>query len=170
MTIEPTVTGTVAGTIGLAAGITAAIGGFFSFWYNRKEHRLNGLVQAFNVLSDERHREARKRVYAAFAIYTRTKNTMAFVEDSQKDFTETVRADFDQMGALVRNGTIQKQGFLRAYGETCYRCWNALRDHICEERKRRRFEHYMESFEWLSNESVIFWQRKGIDLTSIATF
>jgi hypothetical protein len=58
--------------------------------------------------------------------------------------TETVRADFDQMGTLVQNGTIQKQGFLQAYGETTYQYWNALRDHIREERKQRKFEYYME--------------------------
>jgi hypothetical protein len=64
------------------------------------------------------------------------------------------------MGTLVQNGTIQEQGFLQAYGETAYRCWNALRDHIREERKQRKFEYYMESFEWLSNEAIKFWQKK----------
>jgi hypothetical protein len=56
------------------------------------------------------------------------------------------------------------RGFLQAYGETAYRCWNALRDHIREERKQRKFEYYMESFEWLSNEVIKFWQKKGVIL------
>ena len=122
----------------VAASI-AAIVGFFSFWYYRKEHRLNGLVQAFKLLNDSKHREARYRVYSAFASYKNNKNIDMFVDEHQKEFTETVRADFDQMGVLVK--AIQKQGFLQAYGETSYKCWNALRDHVHNERKLRNFEH-----------------------------
>jgi hypothetical protein len=144
MTIDPSFASIVAA---VAATITAIVG-FISFWYYRKEHRLNGLIQAFKVLNDSKHREARYRVYSAFASYNKNKNLDVFVDEHQKEFTEIVRADFDQMGALVKNKAIQKQGFLQAYGETSYKCWNALRDHIQRERKLRNFENYMESFEW----------------------
>jgi hypothetical protein len=107
----------------------------------RKEHKLSGLVQAFKVLNTQEHRKARERVYACFTIYNskEKKDTSIFVVGETKAHTETVRADFDQMGTLVREGTIQKDGFLEAYGETAYRCWNALYDHNKEERKRRHF-------------------------------
>jgi hypothetical protein len=147
--------------------------GIVTFWFYRKEHRLNGLVQAFKVLNNQEHRDAREMVYATFALYNKNKNLKIFVEgdsDGAKESTETVRADFDQMGALVQNGTIQKQGFLQVYGETTYRCWNALQDHIREEGKQRNFEHYMENFEWLSNEATKFWQKKGVNLTSIVRY
>jgi hypothetical protein len=77
-----------------------------------------------------------------------------------------VRADFDQVSTLVRNGSITKRDFLIAYGETVFRCWRALEPHILNER-RHQFEYYMKNFEWLSNEAIKFWQKKGFNLTSV---
>jgi hypothetical protein len=167
MAIEPNWTDIVA-AVG-AFGVV--ILGVITFWFYRKEHRLNGLVQAFKILNDSKHRDSREMVYSSFQIYTKNNDSKIFIDSKQaKESTETVRADFDQMGALLRNGTIQKQGFLQAYGETAYRCWNALRDHIREERIQRNFEYYMENFEWLSEEAIKFWQKKGVNLTSIVRY
>jgi hypothetical protein len=167
MAIEPAWTDILAafGAIGVI------VLGFITFWFYRKEHRLNGLVQAFKILNDSEHRQAREMVYSNFKIYAEKKNSNIFTDSEQaKKSTEKVRADLDQMGTLVRNGTIQKSGFLQAYGETSYRCWNALRDHIKKERDQRHFEYYMENFEWISNEAIKYWQRKGVNLMSIVSY
>jgi hypothetical protein len=41
---------------------------------------------------------------------------------------------------------------------------------ILEERDRRHFEYYMENFEWISNEAIKYWQKKGVNLTSIVRY
>jgi hypothetical protein len=127
-------------------------------------------VEAFKLLSDSEHRQARENVYAISNVYNNCHQIKVFSEDMNKKYVEMVRADFDQMATLVRYGTIQKNGFLESYGETAYRCWTALKDHIEEERITRNFDYYMENFKWLADEAYRYWQRKGIDLSTLKIY
>lgn len=131
----------------------AAIMGFITYWFYRRQHQLNGLMETFKLLNDLEHRQARENVYAIFNIYNNSHQIKVFSEEMNKKYVEMVHADFDQMGTLVRYGTIQKKGFLESYAETAYRCWNALQDHIKEERITRNFDYYIENFKWLADEA-----------------
>jgi|ERR687888_335427 hypothetical protein len=153
----------------IAASIAAGIA-VMTYFFHTKQHRLNGLMEAFKLLNNEDRRKARDLVYAIFEIYSDNHDLKTFVEESHKKYVEMVRSDLDQMGALVRNGTIQKKGFLEAYGETSYRCWNALKAHIEKERIGRNFEHYMQNFQWLSDEAVKYWHRRGIDISKLQSY
>jgi hypothetical protein len=74
---------------------------------------------------------------------------------------ESITADFDVIGVLVRHKNIDKKLFLLEYGALVFRCWICLKDSINDERERRKFEHFMENFEWLANQARKFWARKG---------
>jgi len=54
------------------------------------------------------------------------------------------------MGSLVKNGTVRMKEFLRAYGYNAYICWECLKDHIFDQRRKRNFEPYMSNFERLA--------------------
>jgi hypothetical protein len=153
--------------VAVVAVAVAAIVGYTTIHFNRKQNQLNGLMEAFKLLNDENHRKARGDIYSAFKAYQDKNDISVF---ANKSSVEIVRSDFDQMGSLIKNKTIQKDGFLEAYGETSYRCWNALKAHIEEERIKRNFNHYMENFQWLSDQAVRHWQRKGIDLSTIESY
>ena len=139
------------------AATAATIIGFVTYWFYRKEHQLHGLVEAFKLLNDSEHRQTRKNVYAISNVYNNCHQIKVFSQDTNKKYVEMVRADFDQMGTLVRYDTIQKKGFLELYGETAYRCRIALKDHIKEERITRNFDYYMENFKWLADEEYRYW-------------
>jgi hypothetical protein len=57
--------------------------GIVTFWFYRKEHRLNGLMRAFKVLNNQEHRNAREMVYSTFALYERNKDVKIFVESDR---------------------------------------------------------------------------------------
>jgi len=76
-----------------------------------------------------------------------------------------VRADFDEMGMLVKKGFILKDAFLEAYGHPAYYFWKVLEDHIENERKKRDNRHFMENFEFIAMEAFKYWlSKKGSPL------
>src|SRR6266511_1943630 len=144
----------------LATAILVAVVGIITYSFQKKHSQLTGLVQSFKLLNDEEHRDAREKVYELFEQYQENKDVKIF----RNKYAEMVRADLDQVGSLVRSGTIQKRGFYEAYGYNAFICWKSLRDHIMDERKRRNFNSYMENFEWLASEASKWWKKKGVDL------
>jgi hypothetical protein len=141
--------------------VVTAIIGFFSLYFLRKQHRINGLQDAFKILNTSDHRLFRNRVYQVYHEYNDTKNIQVF----RNPEVESVRADFDVIALLVRNKNINKELFLREYGPLAFDCWRSLKASIEDERQRRKFEHYMENFEWLAKQARKFWAKKGEDLT-----
>jgi hypothetical protein len=149
------------------ASSAAASAAWSTYWFNNKSYKRNGLLEAFKLLSESGHRESRRVVYALHDQYNSNRDEKIFIEsDLNRRAVEMVRADFDQMGTFVRNRSITKNDFLNAYGETVFRCWRALEPHILTERQQRHFEYYMKNFEWLSDEAIKYWQKRGFDLTS----
>jgi hypothetical protein len=150
------------------ASAAAAAAAWSTYWFNNRSYKRNGLLEAFKLLSESGHRESRRTVYAVYDLYNKKRDDKIFTEsDLNRQAVEMVRADFDQMGTFVRNGSITKKDFLNAYGETVFRCWRALEPHIQNERRQRHFHYYIKNFEWLSNEAVKYWQKRGFDLTSV---
>ena len=146
MPIEPTwtdIVGVVAALVG--TGIVT-----ITFLYQRAQHQLNGLMEAFKLLNNQDHRAAREDVYNLYKQYESNSDLSIFEHKS----VEIVRADFDEIGSLVRSGSMQKKGLLEAYGYNAFVCWTSLELNILQERKRRGFEPYMKNFQWLSNGAV----------------
>jgi hypothetical protein len=80
-----------------------------------------------------------------------------------------VRADFDQMGMLVKKGAIYKNEFLEAYGYNAYQCWEMLKDQIIYERSSvsdRKFDMYMKNYEDIAMDALQYWDDRGKTLPS----
>lgn len=125
----------------IAAGATL----FGAWYYPRKQHRTSALLEVFKLLNREEARTYRMHLYRDH--YHRLRN-IDYLRPLDLDvMSATVRADFDQIGSLVREGLIPKTPLLRAYWATIILSWNALSDNIQQERQKRQSPSYMTNFE-----------------------
>ncbi len=74
-----------------------------------------------------------------------------------EDNAALVRADFDQIGSIVKSGLVPKDLFMHSYADTVVRVWIALKDNLLEERKKRKQPTFQELFEWLYEEAQAWW-------------
>ena len=146
--ITPSVTGSIA---------------LITYLFFRYQHQDNGLLEAFKVLNTEEHRTARASVYRLYETYKKSKDLNVFFNEEVRK----VRADYDQMGTMVRAHSINKKQFLRQYGPSAYLCWKSLEDHIIHERRLRNFEPFMRDFEWLVGQALKYWQWEGQNLLTV---
>jgi hypothetical protein len=145
-------------SVALFVGIGSIVVGFITYSFQNKQHKLNGLLEAFKLLNDEKHRLAREHVYTLGDKYEKEKDVGIFRSKGEKEYVEIVRADFDQLGMLVKRKSILKDSFLEAYGYNAFRCWECLEDHVLEQREIRQFPAYMRNFEYIAQESEIYWR------------
>ncbi len=89
------------------------------FEFNRDQHQVQGLLEAFRVLDSREHRDSRRKVYDLYHDYLGNKIVEIFKNVAQ---VEDVRADFDVMGTLVNSNNIHKPEFLEEYGPLAYIC------------------------------------------------
>jgi len=139
------------------------------FEFNKEQHQVQGLLDAFKVLDKQEHREFRKKVFALYHEYYENGDVKIFKDDA----IANVMADFDIMGKLVESNNIDKNEFLEEYGSLAYRCWKCLQDHIIHERQERNFPPFMTWFEWLANEGYNYWKEhkpQGYDLDDSILF
>jgi hypothetical protein len=150
--------------------IMAAFGpvavGTITYFYQKKQHRQNGLMEVFKILSSEEHRDAREVVYRQYEDYAKTKEFKVFFVQG----VGRVKADFDIVGTLTKTGNVDKVNFFRQFGPSAYLCWQRLKDHIQHERRLRNFPHYMRDFEWLAKEAKSVWLKENIDLTTVNVY
>jgi hypothetical protein len=142
----------------IAAGVA-----LLTYFFFRKQHQANGLLEAFKILGTDEHRKARRKVYRLDETYSKTKEPSSFHVPE----VEKVRADFDLIGTLIKTGSVDKKNFLRQYGPNAYLCWKRLKVNIDKERELRDFQYYMRDFEWLANEADRYWQWEGVDLSKV---
>jgi hypothetical protein len=131
-----------------------------------KSEWINGLQDVFKISNMDQDRNFRNRVYQLYHDYKETKN----IEIFRTSVVESIRADFDVIGVLVRHKNIDKKLFLLEYGPQVFRCWVCLKDSINDERERRKSEQFMENFEWLAIQARKFCARKGEDLSKIEIY
>ena len=79
-------------------------------------------MEAFKLLNNQDHRAAREDVYNLYKQYESNSDLSIFEHKS----VEIVRADFDEIGSLVRSGSMQKKGVLEAYGYNVYTRFSCL--------------------------------------------
>jgi hypothetical protein len=148
----------------IGAAITLSI-----VFYQRRQQQLNAILEAFKILNNDEHRQAREEVYSAFAQYDKGQKKI-FENDRVRKRAAMVRADFDEIGLLVVNGLLPKEMFLDAYWNTIIISWKALRDDIDRERKRRRYPRYMTYFYLLYQEAEDFARRHDIDTEDVKPY
>jgi hypothetical protein len=123
--------------------------------YQRKQYQLNALVQVFNLLSNERHITARDNVEKTFQIYNSQKvgarDIGLFDQPNVSADVELVKADFEQIGALVRNDLIDKKTILDAYGLVIEKYWQYLEDHI--NAKAMKSPNYLTNFRSIASDA-----------------
>lgn len=146
---------------GIVSAIAVLIATALSNKFLNKQQQIHGLLEAFKLLNDNAHRDARKTVYVLFFKNLKDTKLDLFADVPQ---VGQVMADFDVIGRLVRSGNIRKDDFLNVYGSLVYRCWRILEKHINEERKSRHFDQFMDNFAWLSKEGLKYWEKKQRDV------
>jgi hypothetical protein len=153
----------------IAPLVTAIIGAATIFilgtqyYFSRKRHQVQGLLEAFKILDKEDHREYRKTVFSTYFIYHNFGNVEVFRHEDYRDAIANVMADFDVVGKLVDSKNIDRNQFLEMYGALVYRCWKCLKPHVEKERLERKFPPFMTWFEWLANEGYYYWKDERED-------
>ncbi len=114
---------------------------------------ITAMLEVFKLLNDERHRNARREVFKMKVLNVSKDGLPADYEDN----AALVRADFDQIGGLVKSGLVPKELFMLSYADTTLRVWSALKDNLMEEREKRKQPAFQELFEWLYVEAQKWW-------------
>lgn len=122
---------------------------------------MQGLLEAFKILDTPEHRKSRIEMYVLYFRYL--DGELEILKTSS--YVQTVTANFDVIGELVRTNNIHREEFLFEFGSLAYRCWRCLEVYINEERQSREFELFMFNFEWLAKEAWDFWLEIGYDLS-----
>jgi hypothetical protein len=146
------------------AGASAFIS-LANFYYQRKQYKLNALLQIFNQLNAKEHRDAREKIYLGLQGMVSSPaeySGLISTNDKLKDNAEFVASDFDQAGALVRNKLVDKNAFLDTYGHTIKKYWNFLNGYMLD--KNIITENNKGNFGWLAEQvekpriKKSFWQ------------
>ena len=150
-----TAIGTIGSTMG-AVGIAA-----YSFKVGRGNEKKQGLRYVFQLLDDNAHRNARRRIVNLYneTIDKRRERILRLMgvrpEDIlrkdalMKESEEIVKADFDQIGALITNKEIPEMDFIVIYWHEILRCWLVLENDIKNIRTSLNDNEYMKNFEKL---------------------
>ena len=149
-----TAIGTIGSTIGAVSIAT------YSFKLGRENEKKQGLRYVFQLLDDNAHRNARRIVNLyKETIDERKARILRLMGVEEKDILrkealikeseEIVKADFDQIGALITNKEIPKNNFIVIYWHEVLRCWFVLENNIVNIRNSLHDNNYMENFEKL---------------------
>jgi hypothetical protein len=133
-----------------------------TYRYQEKQYKLNALIQILNLLSSEKHisaRESVRRVYEDYLLESDQRiKDLLFLQKPVTNDVELVKADFDQVGALVKNELIDKYTILDTYGLTIVESWRYLEHHIKYVAKNN--SKYMSNFKYIADEASIYLSRK----------
>jgi hypothetical protein len=126
-----------------------------TYHYQKKQYKLNALIQIFIMLSNEKHISARENVQQVYEKYisesdAEKKDILLFVQPGVKNDVDLVKADFDQVGALIKNKLIDKSTILDTYGPTIVDCWTYLEAHV---NSLAENEKYMSNFKFIADEA-----------------
>jgi hypothetical protein len=161
---------TAIGTIGSTLG--AVIIAAYSFYLGRENEKNQGLRYVFQLLDDNGHRNARRRIvnlYGEEDEYRKEKILKLMgVKDEDikrkeailKESQEIVKADFDQIGSLIKNKEIPKNLFIKIYWHEVLKCWQVLDKDIKKIQRDLNDEKYMENFKHLNDIATKYAKRK----------
>jgi len=151
--------------IGLLVAIFGGIISIISFFYSRKRDKFNGLSEAFKILNDNVHREAR-RVVNRNEVTPASRKILGFDDDKPDDEEvrrvcgDIVTTDMDQIGTMAQNKLFNEKIFLQRYSSSILMAWLQLEVKIHEQRDSRLTEDYGRNFEYLVNATKKFWLKE----------
>jgi hypothetical protein len=149
------------------AGAGGTLVASITFYYQTRKDRLNTLFKVYELLNSNANRNARRRIINLHAVRDKknvneekTETLLRMnalkkedllnihaVNSNQLESKETVKADFDYVGSLIRNGVISEKKFLEVFWFEVLVCLNVLKEEITE--KQRRVSGYMKNFSYL---------------------
>jgi hypothetical protein len=153
--------------------IVAAIGGalsYITYRYQKKRTRHAALADAFRMLNDVKHREARKVLYdigegkipreSSYKIIGIDKETNG--RSNQKDLEDIcshiVRNDFNEIGTLAHYKLLDGKTFITEDFWIILKVWSLLKYDIEDRRKRHSF-NYMRHLEDLQKKACKYAKR-----------
>ena len=114
-------------------------------------------MQAFNILTNNDHRNARANVVDSYIRYRRGEVDV-FDFPCVKEAAARVRRDFNIVGSLILNELAHCTPFMNVYAHTTMIMWKALENNICEERTKRNYPTYLQEFQKLNDEARSYWR------------
>jgi len=125
----------------------------FEIRNSTRSRHLEGAMRLFDLFDTKEARQARREVYNAYI------DKREFNKNELKH-VEKIRADLNQVAAMVREGLLPEKIALRMYSAVAINCWEALKEHIEKQRKLRGTPSWMDDFEWFYDESKRFRKMK----------
>ncbi|HJT85983.1 MAG TPA: hypothetical protein VJ697_15995 [Nitrososphaeraceae archaeon] len=156
---------TALGTVGSAL---VAVGiALYTRKISKKNEQNHALRYVFQLLDDNGHRNARRRIINTFGensderqikilrLLGLKQDEIDRKEAILKESEEIVKADFDQIGTLLKNKEIPKDEFIKIYWHEVINCWKVLDEDIQKTRKKILMDdNYMRNFQELYETST----------------
>ena len=156
---------TLADIAGVAAiGLVVAV-----VYFQSRQRKFAGLIEIFKLLNGKEQREARAMLFEAYRKYKETGNDSIFDDEFYKEYVNRTISDFNEVGALVKNGLVSTNLFLDVYWNITLRSWNASRIIIQKRRTSRNYNEYMINFEVLANDAEKY-KNKRFPSSSVEPF
>ena len=119
-----------------AAGFTVSL---ITYIYQRKQLKLNSLMEVFKVLNLPNHREARKVTYgkgtdASYEILEISRADPKH-EEIERVSTDMVKGDMNNAATLIYHGLMDESIFLEEYWWIVLRCWDSVKDSVYKRRE-----------------------------------
>ena len=167
--------------VGVIVAAFGALIAYTNFIYTRKKDRFNSLFQIFTYLNDDTHREARRVLYY-YDKAIKSENEKEQGEDDPLEVSAIVMGfpdlankreklhrvssdivvnDFDQIGLMIKAGLDRKEEFLARYWKAVLACRYLLDDYVKDLRRRRKYDSYLEDFDFLRDNACIFAEERG---------
>jgi hypothetical protein len=122
-------------------GAAAVAVSIITYVYQRKQLKLNSLMEVFKVLNLPDHREARKVTYGekTHASYDILKITRPEVDGTllgeiERVSTDIVKGDMNNAATLIYHGLMDESIFLEEYWWIVLRCWDSVKDTVIQRR------------------------------------
>lgn len=149
--------------IGTLAATFAAVGiAVYTFRIGQHNKKNEGLRYVFELLDDNGHRNARRRIINLYdeKDEKRQEKILRLMGVKEEDIKrkeailiesqEIVKADFDEIGSLLKNNEIPQDEFIKIYWRDILKCWQVLQENIKKIQKTID-KNYMENFQKLKD-------------------
>jgi hypothetical protein len=171
--------------IPLIVGLAGVAVSLIIFWFQRKSYeatneaekqktRLAAVAEAFRLLNDVRHREARKVLYdTETSPNTFNKSSFVIMDiaivdengdsnlEALKDVCKNiVRSDFNEIGTLIHYDMLDGKIFIEEYYWVILKIWSLLKDDIQKRRQVEGRSNYMEHLESMEKKAAGFVKEK----------
>ncbi|MHA7646979.1 hypothetical protein [Nitrosopumilus sp. S4] len=166
----------------LASGLAGSVFAILvTSHYQKKNLEFNTITRIFDMLDDEKHREARKCVVNAYKQFVTKDNLDLSIFTAIEDKVETVRSTYDQIGILIyksvyadslgeptprrfpkSKGYLPQKMFFEAYAGSVINMWTCLELFIKFQRGRKySAKRFMLFFQYMVKDAKKHHKGKG---------